>query len=217
MRTLWTTIQCPLVSTKLVWRMFSQPSSSSFTCCSLQWLCSWPTKPFQTSWRSSTIQWCPSHTKRSRSLLHQVSSNTQSFVVSQYLYLQYLSSLVLQSGIALYPGKAQLLSCMHHYHDNIPPLAALDRPEERNCIKEDVIYHGPYSNQTQVCFRSSSNVFWRNGAINNLWRNMSVAEASHSGQRTDWREEPRTSIPPVQPEWNGGGFQRDQLHDFCQI
>ncbi len=84
MRTLWTTIQCPLVSTKLVWRMFSQPSSSSFTCCSLQWLCSWPTKPFQTSWRSSTIQWCPSHTKRSRSLLHQVSSNTQSFVVSVF-------------------------------------------------------------------------------------------------------------------------------------
>ncbi|KAL0170513.1 hypothetical protein M9458_035109, partial [Cirrhinus mrigala] len=52
-------------------------------------------------------------------------------------------------GIALYPGKAQLLSCMHHYHDNIPPLVARDRLKERNCIKEEVIYHGPYSNQTQ--------------------------------------------------------------------
>ncbi|XP_016120579.1 transmembrane protein 206-like [Sinocyclocheilus grahami] len=52
-------------------------------------------------------------------------------------------------GIALYPGKAQLLSCKHHYHDNIPPLVALDILEERNCIKEEVIYHGPYSNQTQ--------------------------------------------------------------------
>uniref|UniRef100_A0A8C1X8C3 Proton-activated chloride channel n=1 Tax=Cyprinus carpio TaxID=7962 RepID=A0A8C1X8C3_CYPCA len=52
-------------------------------------------------------------------------------------------------GIALYPGKAQLLSCMHHYHDNIPPLVTLGILEERNCIKEEVIYHGPYSNQTQ--------------------------------------------------------------------
>lgn len=52
-------------------------------------------------------------------------------------------------GIALYPGKAQLLSCVHHYHDNIPPLVALGILEERKCIKEEVIYHGPYSNQTQ--------------------------------------------------------------------
>uniref|UniRef100_A0A671QYT9 Proton-activated chloride channel n=1 Tax=Sinocyclocheilus anshuiensis TaxID=1608454 RepID=A0A671QYT9_9TELE len=65
-------------------------------------------------------------------------------------------------GIALYPGKAQLLSCKHHYHDNIPPLVALDILEERNCIKEEVIYHRPYSNQTQVYFRSSSNLFQRN-------------------------------------------------------
>ncbi|XP_067310604.1 proton-activated chloride channel isoform X2 [Pseudorasbora parva] len=52
-------------------------------------------------------------------------------------------------GIALYPGKAQLLSCMHHYHDNIPPLVASGRVEESNCVTEEVIYHGPYSNQTQ--------------------------------------------------------------------
>ncbi|XP_048047692.1 proton-activated chloride channel [Megalobrama amblycephala] len=52
-------------------------------------------------------------------------------------------------GIALYPGKAQLLSCMHHYHDNIPPLVASGGLEEGNCITEEVIYHGPYSNQTQ--------------------------------------------------------------------
>lgn len=52
-------------------------------------------------------------------------------------------------GIALYPGKAQLLSCMHHFHDNIPPLVASGRLEESNCITEEVIYQGPYSNQTQ--------------------------------------------------------------------
>lgn len=45
----------------------------------------------------------------------------------------------------------------------------------------------------------------------------SAAEASRSGQRADWREEPRTYIPSVQSEWNRGGFQRYQLHDFCHI
>lgn len=157
----------------------------------------------QRGWGVCCTRWALIH---SHSWYLSVSVFTVSFII-----------FFLQTGIALYPGKAQLLSCMHHYHDNIPPLVALDRPEERNCIKEDVIYHGPYSNQTQVCFRSSSNLFWRNGAINNLWRNMSVAEASYSRQRTDWREEPRAYIPPVQPEWNGRGFQRNQLHDFCQI
>ncbi|KAK7142004.1 hypothetical protein R3I94_011639 [Phoxinus phoxinus] len=52
-------------------------------------------------------------------------------------------------GIALYPGKAQLLSCMHHYHDNIPPLVVSGRLEKSNCITDEVIYYGPYSNQTQ--------------------------------------------------------------------
>ncbi|KAG1935856.1 proton-activated chloride channel [Pimephales promelas] len=63
-------------------------------------------------------------------------------------------------GIALYPGKAQLLSCMHHYHDNIPPLVASGRLEKSNCITEEVIYYGPYSNQTQVCFRASSSTIF---------------------------------------------------------
>ncbi|XP_051578132.1 proton-activated chloride channel isoform X1 [Myxocyprinus asiaticus] len=52
-------------------------------------------------------------------------------------------------GIVLYPGKAQLLSCMHQYHDYIPPPVASDKLEKGNCIIEEVIYYGPYSNQTQ--------------------------------------------------------------------
>ncbi|TRY81345.1 hypothetical protein DNTS_009682 [Danionella cerebrum] len=52
-------------------------------------------------------------------------------------------------GIALFPGKAQLLSCRHHYHDNIPPLVSMGRLGKRDCLNEEVIYHGPYSNQTQ--------------------------------------------------------------------
>lgn len=52
-------------------------------------------------------------------------------------------------GIALYPGKAQLLSCMHHFHDNISPPVASGSREDGNCIIEEIIYYGPYSNQTK--------------------------------------------------------------------
>lgn len=64
-------------------------------------------------------------------------------------------------GIVLFPGKAHLLSCMHHYHDNIPPLVALENLAKRECMKEEVIYHGPYSNQTEkraLVFRGPTDV-----------------------------------------------------------
>ncbi|KAF7653196.1 hypothetical protein LDENG_00086070 [Lucifuga dentata] len=51
-------------------------------------------------------------------------------------------------GIALYPGKAQLLSCRHYYHD-IPPLVNPGTPQESDCVIKDVIYYGPFTNQTQ--------------------------------------------------------------------
>lgn len=52
-------------------------------------------------------------------------------------------------GIALYPGKAQLLSCRHHFHDYIPPLVDPGKPQEGDCVIKDVTYYGPFSNQTQ--------------------------------------------------------------------
>ncbi|KAF3700833.1 Transmembrane protein 206 [Channa argus] len=52
-------------------------------------------------------------------------------------------------GIALYPGKAQLLSCRHHYHDCIPPLVDPGKPQEGDCVIDDVTYFGPFTNQTQ--------------------------------------------------------------------
>lgn len=52
-------------------------------------------------------------------------------------------------GIALYPGKAQLLSCRHHFHDYIPPLVNPGKPQEGDCVIKDVTYYGPFSNQTQ--------------------------------------------------------------------
>ncbi|XP_044022593.1 proton-activated chloride channel [Siniperca chuatsi] len=52
-------------------------------------------------------------------------------------------------GIALYPGKAQLLSCKHHYHDYIPPLVDPGKPQEGDCLIKEVTYFGPFNNQTE--------------------------------------------------------------------
>ena len=54
------------------------------------------------------------------------------------------------AGIALYLGKAQLLSCKHYNHNYIPPLVAPGTPEVGDCTKEQVSYVGPFTNQTQV-------------------------------------------------------------------
>ncbi|KAG7466501.1 hypothetical protein MATL_G00165550 [Megalops atlanticus] len=53
------------------------------------------------------------------------------------------------AGIALYLGKAQLLSCKHHHHAYIPPLVSPGQPEEGDCVTEEVTYMGPYSNHTR--------------------------------------------------------------------
>ncbi|XP_070776766.1 proton-activated chloride channel [Enoplosus armatus] len=52
-------------------------------------------------------------------------------------------------GIALYPGKAQLLSCRHHYHDYIPPLVDPGKHQEGDCMIKKVTYFGPFTNQTE--------------------------------------------------------------------
>lgn len=51
-------------------------------------------------------------------------------------------------GIALYPGTAELLNCMHYHHD-IPPLAYLGEFEKGGCTMENVNYTDPYSNNTK--------------------------------------------------------------------
>nr|XP_042711045.1 proton-activated chloride channel isoform X2 [Chrysemys picta bellii] len=51
-------------------------------------------------------------------------------------------------GIALYPGKAQLLSCKHHYYDHIPPLINPGQPGEIECITQRINYTDPFTNQT---------------------------------------------------------------------
>ncbi|KAG9268588.1 transmembrane protein 206 [Astyanax mexicanus] len=52
-------------------------------------------------------------------------------------------------GIALYPGKAKLLSCEHHYHDYIPPGLSTHQMKENECVIEEVTYNDPYSNHTR--------------------------------------------------------------------
>ncbi|KAM9842218.1 proton-activated chloride channel [Aulostomus maculatus] len=64
-------------------------------------------------------------------------------------------------GIALYPGKAQLLSCRHHFHDDIPPLVDPGKHQKGDCIMEEVTYLGPFTNQTEkkaVVVRGPSDV-----------------------------------------------------------
>ncbi|XP_037097249.1 proton-activated chloride channel isoform X2 [Syngnathus acus] len=52
-------------------------------------------------------------------------------------------------GIALYPGNARLLSCRHHYHDHIPPLVNPGKPQDSDCVIEEVTYNGLFTNQTK--------------------------------------------------------------------
>uniref|UniRef100_F6Y5Y2 Proton-activated chloride channel n=1 Tax=Xenopus tropicalis TaxID=8364 RepID=F6Y5Y2_XENTR len=51
-------------------------------------------------------------------------------------------------GIALYPGKARLLSCEHHWYDHIPPLKDPGQPGENTCVTQDISYIDPYTNKT---------------------------------------------------------------------
>uniref|UniRef100_W5NHU5 Proton-activated chloride channel n=2 Tax=Lepisosteus oculatus TaxID=7918 RepID=W5NHU5_LEPOC len=51
-------------------------------------------------------------------------------------------------GIALYPGKAQLLSCKHYFHDHMPPLVKPGQPGEVDCVKDHINYTDPFTNNT---------------------------------------------------------------------
>lgn len=64
-------------------------------------------------------------------------------------------------GIALYPGRARLLSCKHHYHDYIPPLVDPGTHQEIDCEVIRVTYMGPFTNETlktALVFRGPSDV-----------------------------------------------------------
>nr|XP_020650262.1 transmembrane protein 206 [Pogona vitticeps] len=52
-------------------------------------------------------------------------------------------------GIALYPGKAELLTCKHHYYDYIPPLVNPGQPGEIECTTQRINYTDPFTNQTK--------------------------------------------------------------------
>uniref|UniRef100_A0ACB8GA90 Uncharacterized protein n=1 Tax=Sphaerodactylus townsendi TaxID=933632 RepID=A0ACB8GA90_9SAUR len=52
-------------------------------------------------------------------------------------------------GIALYPGKAELLTCKHHYYDYILPLVNPGQPGKIECTIQRVNYTDPFTNQTK--------------------------------------------------------------------
>ncbi|XP_066451141.1 proton-activated chloride channel isoform X2 [Eleutherodactylus coqui] len=51
-------------------------------------------------------------------------------------------------GIAIYPGKAWLLSCEHHLYDHIPPLRHPGQRGDNRCVTQTVNYTDPFTNQT---------------------------------------------------------------------
>ncbi|KAG8584356.1 hypothetical protein GDO81_008792 [Engystomops pustulosus] len=51
-------------------------------------------------------------------------------------------------GIAIYPGKAKLLSCEHHLYDHIPPLKNSGQQRKNQCITQTINYTDPFTNQT---------------------------------------------------------------------
>lgn len=54
------------------------------------------------------------------------------------------------TGIALFPGNAQLLGCNHYYHNDIPPLVDPGKPQHIDCMVTEVTYVGPFSSQGEV-------------------------------------------------------------------
>lgn len=56
------------------------------------------------------------------------------------------------AGIALYPGKARLISCEHHYHGHIPSRLLAGQMEDSDCVIQHVIYNDPYTNRSKVSF-----------------------------------------------------------------
>ncbi|XP_028580529.1 proton-activated chloride channel isoform X1 [Podarcis muralis] len=52
-------------------------------------------------------------------------------------------------GIALYPGKAELLTCKHHLHNYIPPLVNPGQPGEIECTTQRINYTDPFANGTK--------------------------------------------------------------------
>ncbi|XP_068194901.1 proton-activated chloride channel [Antennarius striatus] len=52
-------------------------------------------------------------------------------------------------GIALYPGNAELLSCNHYYHGNIPPLVDPGKPQKGDCVIDEVTYLGPFTSEKE--------------------------------------------------------------------
>lgn len=63
-------------------------------------------------------------------------------------------------GIAIFPGKAQLLGCKHYLQSYIPPLVNPGKPQEIDCLVKEVMYVGPFSNKTQkaLVVRGPTNV-----------------------------------------------------------
>lgn len=138
-------------SVKPAWRTSSQWFSSSSTSSWRQWQGSWSTRPSLTFWTKSTTPSCLSPTKKWTCFLLQVGMKKTHTGPWLFLCVRPLPLTVLiVTGIALYLGGAQLLNCRHHFHHDIPPLVDPGKPQEGDCMIQQVTYYGPFTNQTEV-------------------------------------------------------------------
>lgn len=85
------------------------------------------------------------------------------------------------TGIALYPGNAQLLGCSHYYDNDIPPLVDPGKPQDIDCTVMEVTYVGPSPSKEEV-----SLFFQKNPKNSTDW----LVEVS-----TDWLTETSSGDP----------------------
>ncbi|XP_029449103.1 transmembrane protein 206 [Rhinatrema bivittatum] len=85
-------------------------------------------------------------------LVYQTITDFQEKLKHPVMSVSYKEVLVYDApGIALYPGKAQLLSCKHHFYDHIPPLKDPGQQGEIECTTERINYTDPFTNQSTKC------------------------------------------------------------------
>lgn len=138
---------------------------------------------------------------------------SESSLVPSHLSTSLIKGACLRAGIALYTGKARLLSCRHHYHDYIPPLVDPGTPQEGDCVMEDVTYVGPFAEQRMVgdddfsdklCPRSPDLFAHCVQTKGSMKRNLTVAlvptETSRGGPRPTRRQKQRGDLHAVQPQ-----------------
>lgn len=212
-------------SVKPAWRTSSQWFSSSSTSSWRQWQGSWSTRPSLTFWTKSTTPSCLSPTKKWTCFLLQVGMKKTHTGPWLFLCVRPLPlTVIIVTGIALYLGGAQLLNCRHHFHHDIPPLVDPGKPQEGDCMIQQVTYYGPFTNQTEVSrhnhlplsffFKLFSRFLVPHIHCWLICCCFCFTDPSFGGPWSCWCQKQRADLHAVQSQHNTRGLQRHHLHAF---